>query len=368
MVSAMDIDDTKEDIPASVDANEEKYPVPVKPVNPFFGVGKSKAIQMEMPWLEKYRPKLLKDIVGNEDTVARLQVIAQNGNVPNLILVGPPGTGKTTSIHALAIELLGADRCKSAILELNASDDRGIEVVRNKIKSFAKRKVQLPPGRHKIIILDEADSMTNSAQQALRRTMELYASTTRFALACNISSKVIEPIQSRCAILRYKRLEDKHILRRVKYVIAQEKIVHYTDGGLEAILFISGGDMRHALNALQSTYAGFKKINQESVYKVCDQPHPKTIKLILEHCAEGEFRKALALLHMIMDNGFSTLDFIQTMFRVVKGMEMEERMKLDWIKEMGMTHKKVAEGTDSMLQIMSCLSKMTYGKSLNFNA
>jgi len=357
----MDLDEVKDNVPASVDENEMKDPLPT---NSFFSKGGSKAIQMEMPWLEKYRPRILKDVVGNEDTVARLQVIAQNGNVPNLILVGPPGTGKTTSIHALAFELLGEKRYKSAVLELNASDDRGIDVVRNKIKSFAKRKVQLPPGRHKIIILDEADSMTSSAQQALRRTMELYASTTRFALACNISSKVIEPIQSRCAILRYKKLDDKHILRRVKYVVQQEQISLCTDPGLEAILFVAGGDMRHALNALQSTYAGFKKITQEAVYKVCDQPHPKTIKLILENCAKGEFRKSVALLHMIMNNGFSTLDFIQTMFRVVKGMELEERMKLDWIKEMGMTHMKIAEGTDSTLQIMGCLAKMTYGKEV----
>jgi len=361
----MDIDDVKGYVPDSVDPEEMKNPLPT---NTFFSKGKSKAIQMEMPWLEKYRPRVLKDIVGNEDTVARLQVIAQNGNVPNLILVGPPGTGKTTSIHALAIELLGEERYKSAILELNASDDRGIDVVRNKIKSFAKRKVQLPPGRHKIIILDEADSMTKSAQQALRRTMELYASTTRFALACNISSKVIEPIQSRCAILRYKKLEDKHILRRVKYVVAQEKITLCTDSGLEAILFVAGGDMRHALNALQSTYAGFKEITQKAVYKVCDQPHPKTIKKILESCAKGKFREALAMLNMIMNNGFSTLDFIQTMFRVVKGMEMEERMKLDWIKQMGMTHMKIAEGTDSRLQIMGCLARMTYDKDLKYNA
>jgi len=365
MVNQMDIEETKADVPASVNPNEEKDPLPV---NPFFSKSKPKAIQMEMPWLEKYRPSLLKEIVGNEDTVARLQVIAENGNVPNLILVGPPGTGKTTSIHALAMELLGAERYKSAILELNASDDRGIDVVRNKIKSFAKRKVQLPPGRHKIIILDEADSMTGSAQQALRRTMELFASTTRFALACNISSKVIEPIQSRCAILRYQRLEDKHILRRIKYVMRQENILQYTDAGLEAILFVSAGDMRHALNALQSTYAGFKKITQEAVYKVCDQPHPKTMKLILEKCAEKRFRDALALMHMIMDNGYSTQDFIQTMFRVVKGMELEERMKLDWIKIMGMTHMRVAEGTDSILQIMGCLAKMSFGKDLNLSA
>ena len=159
-------------------------------------------------WLEKYRPWVIKDIVGNEETVGRLEVLAQQGNMPNLILSGPPGTGKTTCVLALARALLG-DAFKEGVLELNASDDRGIDVVRNRIKAFAQKKVTLPPGRHKVIVLDEADSMTEGAQQAMRRTMEIYSSTTRFALACNQSEKIIEPIQSRCAVLRYSKLTDQ---------------------------------------------------------------------------------------------------------------------------------------------------------------
>ncbi|KAJ2297008.1 replication factor C subunit 4, partial [Coemansia sp. RSA 2705] len=173
--------------------------------------------------VEKYRPTELKDVVGNQDTVERLGVIASTGNMPNLILAGEPGIGKTTSILCLAHALLGA-AYREAVLELNASDDRGIDVVRNRIKTFAQKKVNLPAGRHKIIILDEADSMTPGAQQALRRTMEIYSNTTRFALACNLSGKIIEPIQSRCAILRFGKLQGDQVLRRLVEICRAEAL------------------------------------------------------------------------------------------------------------------------------------------------
>ncbi len=204
---------------------------------------------VRLPPQEKYRPALLSDIVGNSETVERLKVIAAEGNMPNLIIAGPPGTGKTTSVTCLARAMLGP-AYKEALLELNASDDRGIDVVRNKIKLFAQKKVTLPPGRHKIVILDEADAMTKAAQQALRRTMEIYSATTRFALACNNSTKIIEPIQSRAAILRYTKLSNDEVALRLLQVIKAEKI-SYDDSGIEALLFTCEGDMRNALNNLQ---------------------------------------------------------------------------------------------------------------------
>ncbi|CAM9731393.1 unnamed protein product, partial [Discosporangium mesarthrocarpum] len=219
----------------------------------------------ELPWVEKYRPNKLDDVVGNEETIDRLRVISEEGNMPNLIICGPPGTGKTTSMHALAHTMLGS-AYKNAVLELNASDSRGIDVVRNTIKMFTQKKVSLPPGQHKIIILDEADSMTAAAQQALRRTMEIYSHTTRFALACNISTKIIEPIQSRCAILRFTRLSDEEILLRLQQVCESEG-VSSTPEGLEAVIFTAEGDMRNALNNLQSTHSGFGHVDQASVFK-----------------------------------------------------------------------------------------------------
>ena len=180
-------------------------------------------LQFAQPFVEKYRPKTLEEVVGNTVAIEQLKSIVKFGNMPNLILVGPPGTGKTSSTLCMANQMLG-DTVKQAVLEMNASDERGIEVVRDKIKGFAHQKVNVPPGMHKIIILDEADSLTASAQQALRMVMTEFSSTTRFALACNDSSKLIEPIQSRCAIVRFTKLSDIEMQRRLLQIVDMEAL------------------------------------------------------------------------------------------------------------------------------------------------
>ncbi|XP_078041375.1 replication factor C subunit RfC4 isoform X2 [Augochlora pura] len=283
-----------------------------------------------LPWIEKYRPHVFSDIVGNEDTVSRLSVFAQHGNCPNIIISGPPGVGKTTTILCLARILLGPN-FRESVLELNASNDRGIDVVRNKIKIFAQKKVNLPKGKHKIIILDEADSMTDGAQQALRRTMEIYSNTTRFALACNNSEKIIEPIQSRCAMLRYGKLSDAQILTKMIEVCAKENISH-TEDGLEAIVFTAQGDMRQALNNLQSTYNGFGHVNSDNVFKVCDEPHPLLVKEMLENCVEGNISKCYSLMEYLWRMGYSAEDLINNIFRVCKNLSIEETLKLQFVR------------------------------------
>jgi len=314
---------------------------------------------MDTPWVEKYRPDVVRDIVGNEATVERLQVIASSGNMPNLIITGPPGTGKTTSVLCLCRELLG-DMYKEAVLELNASDDRGIDTVRNKIKMFAQKRVNLPPGRHKVVILDEADSMTQAAQQAMRRTMEVHSSSTRFALACNLSSKIIEPIQSRCAILRYTRLSDAQILDRLQHVVQTEEIPHHEDG-LGAIIFTAEGDMRHALNNLQATASGFGSITSENVFKVCDQPHPVTVRAMISGALESNVSQSLEKLTTLWGQGYSAVDIIGIIFKVTKNFDetaMPEGLKLAFIRQIGTVHMRISDGSVSLLQLQGLVSRL----------
>lgn len=281
--------------------------------------------------VEKYRPVYLDDVVGNTETIERLKIIAKDGNMPHMIISGMPGIGKTTSILCLARQLLG-DSYKEAVLELNASDERGIDVVRNRIKGFAQKKVTLPAGRQKLVILDEADSMTSGAQQALRRTMEIYSATTRFAFACNQSNKIIEPLQSRCAILRYARLTDAQVVRRIMQICEAEK-VQYSDDGIAALIFSAEGDMRQAINNLQSTTAGFGFVNGDNVFRVVDSPHPIKVQVLIKACHETRIDDALTSLHELWNLGYSCHDIISTMFKVTKTIDtLSEHAKLEFIK------------------------------------
>lgn len=311
-----------------------------------------------VPWVEKYRPQRIDEVVGNSETISRLCIIAKEGNLPNLLLAGPPGSGKTTSVMCLAKELLG-DQWKDAVLELNASDDRGLDVVRGKIKQFAQKMVHLPPGRHKIIILDEADSMTGQAQQALRRTMELHANTTRFALACNNSSKIIEPIQSRCAVVRFARLTDIEVKERLMLVINKEN-VKATPDGVEALQYISEGDLRQAINSLQATWAGYGEVNSTNVFKVCDQPPPTIVADIIRHALKADIATSHLEMQKLLGRGYAPSDVISTFFKVAQDIKMfpNEEIQLHCLRVVSDATTRIAEGCGSPLQLAAMLARI----------
>lgn len=264
---------------------------------------------------------------------------------------------------ALARQTLG-NQLRNAVLELNASDDRGIDTVRTKIKMFAQTKVTLPPGRHKIVLLDEADSMTPAAQQALRRTMELHSNTTRFALACNLSSKIIEPIQSRCVVVRFQRLIPEEVASRLRFVLDKEK-VEYDQSGIDAAVFTADGDMRIALNNVQSTYNGFGTVNAKNLNKVCDQPHPKVAAEFLTLCLEKDIDNAVAKLMFLVEQGYSSVDIIQTIFRVARMTKIDEELtKLNVLREIGLVHMRMAQGVSSPLQLVGLAARLCESQSV----
>ncbi|KAM7188864.1 P-loop containing nucleoside triphosphate hydrolase protein [Rhypophila sp. PSN 637] len=212
------------------------------------------------PWVEKYRPKTLSDVTAQDHTITVLQRTLQATNLPHMLFYGPPGTGKTSTILALAKELYGPELMKSRVLELNASDERGISIVREKVKDFARMQLTNPPAGYKsrfpcppfkIIILDEADSMTQDAQSALRRTMETYSKITRFCLICNYVTRIIDPLASRCSKFRFKSLDQGNARKRLEE-IAKLEGVGLEDGAVDALIKSSDGDLRKAITFLQS--------------------------------------------------------------------------------------------------------------------
>lgn len=241
-------------------------------------------------------------------------------------------------------------------MELNASDDRGIESVREKIKSFAAQFINLPERRHKIIILDEVDSMTQSAQQALRVIMSDFSNTTRFALACNDSTKIIEPIQSRCTILRYGKIKNEEMEDRLNVVISLENIIAEEEG-IKALIETAEGDMRYALNNMQSTIVGFGKVTKDNVYKIVDVPKPEIINKILELTFERNLKNAIDKVDELYEEGYNTLDILGTISKVIQNKnDLNEDLKMDILMEISKTKMRVLEGVNSSLQIYGLLA------------
>ncbi|MBI2079360.1 replication factor C small subunit, partial [Candidatus Micrarchaeota archaeon] len=285
-----------------------------------------------LPWTEKYRPKTLDSIVGQEEIVKSLKAFVKSRNMPNLLFAGPPGIGKTTATLALAHDLFGKDYSGN-LLELNASDDRGIEIVRGKIKDFA-RSVALGEVPFKLVFLDEADALTSDAQHALRRTMESNSSVTRFILSCNYSSKIIEPIQSRCGVFRFSPLNEKDIKSMVSRVAKAEEL-KLDDEAILAVYYVSEGDMRKALNVLQGAALHSKHITSELIYKISSRARPKEVKDMLDLALKGSFIEARKNLDkLIINYGISGEDILLQIYREIPNLQVSEEKKMQLIAKL----------------------------------
>lgn len=297
-------------------------------------------------WIEKYRPVRLDQVAGQEETIERLKSYVATKNLPHLLFSGPPGVGKTASAVSIAREIFGEDLWRENFIELNASDERGIDVVRTKIKSFAKTAPMGGAG-FKIIFLDEADALTSDAQSALRRTMERFSNNCRFILSCNYSSKIIEPIQSRCAVFRFRRLSNEAIRKRLEY-IAKDQALSITEDGYEALVYVAQGDMRKAVNSLQA--AAFiepeKPISRETIYRTTATANPEDIKNLIETALRGNFRAARKEMNRLLyEEGLSGEDIVGQIYRAIS--EMDNRMILD----LGLSEKRIVELVDIIGEI-----------------
>jgi replication factor C small subunit len=309
-------------------------------------------------WAEKYRPQILDEMVNQTEIVSRLKNFVKDRNLPHLLFVGPAGVGKTTSILALARDLYGSGY-RNYILELNASDERGINVIREKVKNFARTAAISSDVPFKILIMDEADSLTSAAQHALRRTMEIYTRTCRFCLIGNYSENIIEPIQSRCSIFRFGPLS-KGDMKNWITTIARKEGVNLFEEGVEAIYEAAQGDLRKATNLLQAAAATQQgEVDDVTIYKVLGKVSPGKVREMINMGLQGQFLDAREMLRtLLIDEGLAAEDIIRIVYSEVLRLGIPEQWKVKLSDTIGEIDYRLTQGARPEIQLSALIAKL----------
>jgi replication factor C small subunit len=306
-------------------------------------------------WAEKYRPTKLSEIINQGHAIERIKAFVAAKNIPHMLFAGPAGVGKTATALATAHELYGK-MWRGNALELNASDERGIDIIRNKVKDFARTKTMSKVG-YRMIVLDEADALTSEAQQALRRTMETYAAVSRFILICNWSSKIIEPIQSRCTIFRFRTLSENDQMLFLDRIAKGERL-KIDKAAKNAVIYLAEGDLRKVANLLQASAALKKKITEDVVYNVSSQARPGDVRKMVELTLKGNFGDARKMLYdMLFKQGLSGEDIIREIHKQIYSLGITEQAKVELIQKTGEYEYRLSQGGNDVIQIEALLAQ-----------
>lgn len=324
----------------------------------------------QLPWTEKYRPKSINELMLDDNLKSRVKQLVVDKSIPNLIFTGPPGIGKTSTIRSIARELYG-EYANRAVLELNASDDRGIKSIQGDIINFCKTKLIYPKGQekkyssYKLIILDEADNIVERVQPQINNIMEIYKNTVKFAFTCNSSSNIIEAIQSRCLILRYMRLNQQMIVKRLKEITTIEK-VKCEENALKKISDLSHGDMRAAVNILQLVFNNKGQIKCGYIDELCDLPQQVVIKQLFDFVLKDDLISAFKIMNELKSSGYSGSDITLGMMYTLKSDisdDIPEKIKIKLFHCICMGAYRISKGIDSVLQLASCIVDMAKSKN-----
>lgn len=325
-----------------------------------------KIINIKLPWIEKYRPKNTDEILLDSFIKDKINKIIETKNIPNMIITGEPGTGKTSTILFLAKNHY-IEKYNEHVLELNASDDRGLTTINNIIYPFCKKKIDIKYN-YKLIILDEADSITHKAQNLLSNIISEFRKNTRFVFICNDYTQIIDSIQSKCMIIKYPKIDTNNLFFKIKNICENEN-VEYTDDGINTLIFVSEQDIRQLINNLECIYYTFKKLNEENVYKLIDKPKTFYINEILNACFENDYSKTINIIKNLYFKGYTPNDILLTFMKFLfeNNLNLNEEIKLKLYEIISLSYIIVNSDVDTLLQLCGCISKVFLYIQSNYN-